>query len=421
MRIRRFTFFMLAALSIFILAACTKGLDQNKEASSSDGSAKENGIMSDDESAKDEDGDGIPDDMDLSEEAINHDKDGQVIIGISMPAQHLERWNRDGKYLQNAFEKAGYTTKVAWADNKIDTQQKDIHNLINSGVDILLIAAVDGTALHDVLDEANAVDIPVIAYDRIIESKNVEYYVSFDNYGVGKLQGEFIRDALDLDHAGNKTYNMEIVSGYSADKNADGYYYGAHDLLEPYIKNGTLIIASGEESYAQTETFQWSTEYANERMCSLLSSFYSSGRELNAVLCANDSAAIGVADAIETDYRKDNPVILTGQDGDEENLKNIMDGKQSMTVYKCLPHETEVMFQVTMAFLNNEPIDESLIKKAGWDFEVSYSDKAYSNGTDYMKSFILTPVAVTKDNMKEELIDTGYYTIGKDGYPKATE
>ena len=351
----------------------------------------------------------------LSDAAKNHADDGEEIIGISMPAEHLPRWNQDGNYLKKNFEDAGYTVDIKWADNKIDTQRQDIHDLVNDGVDILLIAAVKGTELNDVLAEAKAAEIPVIAYDRIIDSDSVEYYVSFDNDMVGQLEGEHIRDMLDLENAGDKTYNMEIVSGDSNDKNADGYYNGAMGVLQPYLASGTLQVPSGETGYHETETFQWSTEKANERMTNILTSYYADGTQLDAVLCANDTAAIGVADAIRDSYSGDNQVLLTGQDGDVDNLKNIMDGRQTMTVYKCLPHETQAMYDVTVAFMNGEEIGPDLIQTAGWDFDVVYADDRYSNGTDYMKSFLLTPLTITKDNLIEELVDTGFYTMNDDG------
>lgn len=371
-------------------------------------------------SAKDDNGDKKAELVnDLSDKAKNHADDGEDIIGISMPATNLERWNRDGEYLKQNFEDAGYTVNLQFADNTIDSQIEDVDKMIDDGIDILVIATVNYTRLEDVLAKAEAAKIPIIAYDRIINSEAVGYYVSFDNYMVGALEGEYIRDTLDLDHAGTKTYNMEIVSGYSADKNADGYYHGAMDILQPYIDKGTLIVPSGETGYAETETFQWKTEYAKERMLGILSNYYEDGTVLDAVLCANDSAAVGVAQAIEEAYKGDNIVLLTGQDGDEENLKNIMNDKQSMTVYKCLPNETKAMMDVTIAFMQGKNIDESLIEEAGWDFDVVYADDRYSNGTKDMQSFLLTPISITKDNIQSELIDKGYYYIGDDGYPKA--
>lgn len=393
---------MMAAVLTVSAAGCTGG------------SATEGGTESADTESE-ESSEASSSDIELSEAALNHATDDEEIVGISMPAEHLPRWNQDGNYLKDQFEAAGYKVDIRWADNKIDTQQQDIHELVNNGVDILLIAAVKGTELTEVLEEAKAAQVPVIAYDRIIESDSVEYYVSFDNDMVGQLEGEYIRDNLDLDNDDDKVYHMEIVSGDSNAKNADGYYYGAMNILQPYIDSGKIEVASGETGYQETETFQWSTDLANERMTNIITSYYSDGTPLDAVLCANDTAAIGVADAIRDSYHGDNKVILTGQDGDVDNLKNIMDGWQSMTVYKCLPHETQAMYDVTVAFMNGEEIDENLIQKAGWDFDVVFADDRYSNGTDYMKSFLLTPMTITKDNLVEELVDKGYYTMNEDG------
>ena len=120
-------------------------------------------------------------------------------IGISMPTKSLERWNRDGSYLEKEFEKAGYNVSLTYSDNKIDQQVKDIEGLIADKVDLLVVAAIDGESLAQVLSEAKNQNIPVIAYDRLIMNTDaISYYVSFDNYTVGKLQGEFVADKLDL-------------------------------------------------------------------------------------------------------------------------------------------------------------------------------------------------------------------------------
>ena len=161
-------------------------------------------------------------------------------IGISMPTQSLERWNRDGSYLDEQFKKAGYATEVTYSDNDSGRQVSDIQNMIADKVDLLVIAAIDGEALNTVVDEAADANIPVIAYDRLIKNDNDTYYVSFDNYTVGTLQGKFIVDTLDLDNAGDKTYNMEITAGDPADNNATFFYKGAMDVLQPYLDKGTL-------------------------------------------------------------------------------------------------------------------------------------------------------------------------------------
>ena len=144
-------------------------------------------------------------------------------VGISMPTQSLERWNRDGSYLQEQFEAAGYEVELTYSDNETDRQVNDIQNLISDGVNLLVVAAIDGEALNTVMDEAAEAGIPVISYDRLIKSDAVSYYISFDNYTVGTLQGQYVVDSLDLDNAGDNTYNIEFTAGDPADNNA-GYF-----------------------------------------------------------------------------------------------------------------------------------------------------------------------------------------------------
>ena len=130
-------------------------------------------------------------------------------IGISMPTKSLERWNRDGSYLEKEFTKAGYEVSLTYSDNKIDQQVKDIEGLIADKVNLLVVAAIDGESLAQVLAEAKSQNIPVIAYDRLIMNTDaISYYVSFDNYTVGKLQGEFVAEKLGLANAGDKKYNI---------------------------------------------------------------------------------------------------------------------------------------------------------------------------------------------------------------------
>mgnify|MGYP002526980133 CR=1 FL=1 len=156
-------------------------------------------------------------------------------IGISMPTQSLERWNRDGSYLQKQFEDTGYEVELTYSDNETDRQVNDIQNLISDGVNLLVVAAIDGEALNTVMDEAADAGIPVISYDRLIKSDAVSYYISFDNYTVGTLQGQYVVDTLDLDNAGDKTYNIEFTAGDPADNNAGYFFNGAFDVLKPYI------------------------------------------------------------------------------------------------------------------------------------------------------------------------------------------
>lgn len=337
-------------------------------------------------------------------------------IGISMPTQSLERWNRDGEYLDQQFKDAGYDTTLTYSDNESGKQVNDIQNMLADGVDLLIVAAIDGESLNTAMDEAAAANVPVISYDRLILNDAVSYYVSFDNYTVGKLQGEYIVDTLDLDNAGDKTYNLEITAGDPADNNATYFYNGAMDVLNPYIESGVLVVPSGQTDFDTVATAQWDTNTALNRAQNVLSSYYADGKQVDVWLCSNDSTALGVAQAITSDYKGTNTVLITGQDGDEANLKNIVDGIQSMTVYKNVSNEAIVTLELAKAMLNGDTIDGSLIDKFGVD--CSYDTDSYetSEGTK-CPSFLLVPDVITKDNL-DELVDTGLYT--KDGdYLKA--
>ena len=348
---------------------------------------------------------------------------GDQTVGIAMPTQSLERWNRDGSYLKEQFESKGYAVELTYSDNKIDQQVKDIEGLIADDVDLLVIAAVDGESLSQVLADAKDANIPVIAYDRLIMNTDaISYYVSFDNYTVGKLQGEFVAKQLDLDNAGDKTYNIEFTAGDPADNNAGFFFNGAYDALKKYIDAGTLVVPSGQTTFEKVATQQWDTKNALNRMQNILGSYYSDGKtKLDVALCSNDSTALGVTQAIESDYWGDvKDVIITGQDGDVANLANIVDGKQTMTVYKAVANEAVATLDLGVALLNGETPDAGLIDASGWSFDCAYDTESYDNNVAKIPSYLLVPTVVTKDNLEKELVDTGYYTLDANGYPQAT-
>ena len=336
-------------------------------------------------------------------------------VGISMPTQSLERWNRDGEYLKEQFEAAGYETILTYSDNKNDQQVNDISNMLSDNVDLLIIAAIDGDGLNTVMNEAAEAGVPVISYDRLIGNDAVSYYVSFDNYTVGTLQGKFVEAALDLANAGEKTYNMEFTAGDPADNNAGYFFNGAFDVLKPYIEAGTVKVVSGQTEFQQVATAQWNTDTALSRAQNILASFYADGTVLDAWLCSNDSTAAGVAQAIESDYAGENTVVVTGQDGDIANLKNIVDGKQTMTVYKNVANEAIVTLEVAKAILEGAPVDESLIANFG-GIDCAYDTTSYfTSEGHFTPSFLLVPTVVTADNL-DYLVGTGLYAMGDDGY-----
>ena len=332
---------------------------------------------------------------------------GAKTVGIAMPTKSLERWNRDGEYLKAQFEAAGYNAELKYSDNDTNQQNNDIQAMIADGVDLLLIAAIDGNTLTQTLADAKDAGIPVIAYDRLIMNTDaVSYYVSFDNYTVGVLQGQYVRDALDLDNV-DGPFNIEFTAGDPADNNAGYFFSGAFDTLQPYIEAGKLVIPSGKTTFEQVATPAWSTDTALENMQNTLASYYSGGEVLDVALCSNDSTALGVAQAIQSDYAGSNSPIITGQDGDIANLRNIVDGVQTMTVYKNVSDEAGVTLDVATAILEGGTPDESLLSSL--TVEAAFDTESYNNGAGIVPSFLLVPYVITKDNL-QLLVDTGLYT-----------
>ena len=340
-------------------------------------------------------------------------------VGIAMPTNSLERWNRDGAYLDEQFKAAGYNTILKYSDNNTDQQNNDIQNMIADGVDLLLITAVDGDTLSQTLAEAKEKGIPVVAYDRLImNTDSVSVYVSFDNYTVGKLQGQFVESTLDLANA-EGPFNIEFTAGDPADNNAGYFFNGAFDVLKGYIEEGKLNVVSGQTAFEQVATAQWSTDTALERFQNILASYYADGTQLDVALCSNDSTALGVAQAITSDYAGSNTPIVTGQDGDIANLRNIVDGIQTMTVYKNVADEAAVTLDVAKAILAGDPIDDSLL--ANLSAEAAFDTESYDNGTGIIPSYLLVPWTVTGEDL-QKLVDTGLYKWDADNkYLEAAE
>ena len=412
------------AMAASLLAGCGAASDTSDSGSSSnDTEAAVVEEEKDEEVAEDTEAETTEAEKAEAEEDSSSDDSasaGGKKVGIAMPTKSLERWNRDGSYLEEQFKGKGYEVSLTYSDNKIDQQVKDIEGLIADKVDLLVIAAIDGESLSQVLADAKEENIPVISYDRLIMNTDaVSYYVSFDNYTVGKLQGEFVKEQLDLDNAAGP-FNIEFTAGDPADNNAGFFFNGAYDVLKPYIDEGKLVVPSGQTSFDQVATKSWDTATAMTRFQNILGSNYSDGTQLDVALCSNDSTALGVTQAISTDYAGTNSVIVTGQDGDEANLANLVDGKQTMTVYKAVANEAVATLDIGIALLNGETPDAGLIDKAGWSFECAYDTSSYDNGTGIIPSYLLVPTVVTKDNIQKELVDTGYYTMDDDGYPHPT-
>ena len=318
------------------------------------------------------------------------------LVGISMPTAELRRWKQDGEDMKRQLEQIGCEVDLGFAGNDPSIQISQLENMIARGAKVLIIAAIDDDALGTVLEQAAEAGCAVIAYDRPMGSDAVSCYATFDNFSAWATQGQFIVDQLDLAHAGDNVYNIEFVGGSPDDGGSCVPYDGAMSALWKYIDSGTLNVVSGQIAFENIATEGWSAEKAQERFENLLSTYYDD-KPLHAVLAFNDSTAQGVAAALETTYKNDVYPIITGMDCDIRSVRNILEGKQAMSVFKDTRKLTAKTVEITDAFL--EGVDPPT------NAEFTTVDGAHTYPAYYCDSTVCT-----RDNILELLIDYGYYT-----------
>lgn len=320
---------------------------------------------------------------------------GSGKIGVAMPTKDLQRWNQDGENMKKQLEAAGYEVDLQFASNDIATQVSQIENMISGGCDALVIGSIDGNSLGTALKTAEEEKIPVISYDRLImNSTAISYYATFDNNLVGQKQGEYIVEALDLENAAGP-FNMEIFTGDPGDNNVNFFYGGAMDVLQPYIDSGKLVVQSKQVKKEEVATADWSAEKAQARMDAIIASNYAD-KDLDVVLCSNDSTALGVENSLAANYTGKYPIV-TGQDCDKPNVKNLIAGKQAMSVFKDTRKLAEQTVKMVDAIMSGDTAETN-------------DNESYDNGTGIIPSYLCEPTVVTTDNYKEMLLDSGYYT-----------
>ena len=317
-------------------------------------------------------------------------------VGVSMPTKDLQRWNQDGANMESELKAAGYEVDLQYAANDVQQQLSQVENMIAGGCDVVVIAAIEGSSLGEALDMAKASGVPVIAYDRLLmNSDAVSYYATFDNYKVGTVQGTYVKDTLDLDNAAGP-FNIEFTAGDPGDNNAGYFFNGAYDVLKPYIESGKLNVVSGQKSFDEVATPTWATDKAQSRAENILSSYYADGTNVDVWLCSNDSTALGVENALAANYNGTYPII-TGQDCDIVNTKNMIEGKQSMSVFKDTRTLASQVVKMTGQILSGTTVDVN-------------DTSTYNNGVITVPSFLCEPVFADANNYKTILIDSGYYT-----------
>jgi putative multiple sugar transport system substrate-binding protein len=338
------------------------------------------------------------------------EKPEDLTIGVAMPTQTSERWIADGNNVKSQLEDEGYQVDLQYAGDDIPTQSQQVDQMITQGADVLIIAAIDGTALSSQLQAAADAGIPVISYDRLIrDSENVDFYVSFDNFEVGVAQGNALLTGLGLKtedgSEGDATgpFNIELFAGSLDDNNAHFFFDGAMSVLQPLIDDGTLVVKSGQTSIEQAATLRWQQETAQKRMEDLLTSNYNDGTRVDGVLSPYDGLSRGIITALQNagygpTIDSPNPMpIVTGQDAEIASVKLINDGVQSSTIFKDTRLLAEQAVVAAKAFLEGEEPEAN-------------DTETYDNGVKVVPSYLLPVETVFKDDIQSVLVDTGYWT-----------
>ncbi|MGN1281340.1 MAG: sugar-binding protein [Succinivibrio sp.] len=308
-------------------------------------------------------------------------------VGLAFPTQDDQRWYSEGKMLNDKLISAGFNTEVFYGgDLDVELQKKQITRLINSGVNLLIIAAIDDTSLVDVLQPAIDNKIPVISYDRLIKNTDAPtYYASVDNEMIGEMQGKYIVDQLRPGNGNVKT--IEIFAGSMDDNNAKVFYQGAMRKLGGFIDLGYIVVKSGQQSFEQTSTEGWSGELANKRMNDLIEKvgYSPNGEKLDAILSPNDGIADGIIFCLKKNgYTAENMPKITGCDSTPTAITHINNGEQGMTIYKSTELCNTVVDMVTDISKGN-PVDVN-------------DDFSYDNGFKIMDSVLCDPELIDYSN-----------------------
>ncbi len=327
---------------------------------------------------------------------------GKGLVGVSMPTKSSARWIDDGNNMVKYLKDAGYTADLQYAEDDIPNQLAQIENLVTKGAKVLVIAAIDGTTLSDVLQKAADKGVKVISYDRLItKTKNVDYYATFNNFEVGVLQASTLVDGLKLKD-GKGPFNIELFGGSPDDTNAFYFYDGAMSVLKPYIDSGKLVVRSKQMGMDKVGTLRWDGAVAQARMDNLLSAYY--GKEkVHAVLSPYDGLSIGILSSLRgVGYGTAAQPwpFVSGQDAEVPSVKSIIKGEQYSTIFK----DTRELAKVTVKMVD--------AVMTGSKPEIN-DTKTYNNLVKIVPSYLLKPVAVDKTNYKKILVDSGYIAEDK--------
>ena len=310
-------------------------------------------------------------------------------IGVALPQKTSENWVLAERLFNDGLREAGFKPDVQFANGGVSEQQNQISAMVTKGAKVIIVGAIDGAQLGTQLKQAKDAGATIIAYDRLLlNTENVDYYVAYDNFKVGELQGKALLEGMQKKKP-QGPYNIELFAGSPDDANAKVFFDGAMSVLQPKIDDGTLKVLSGQTSFGQAVTQGWKAENAQRRADTLLTGSYGSA-SLDGVLSPNDTLARAVLTAVKG-AGKPLPVI-TGQDSEVESVKSIMAGEQYSTINK----DTRKLVEHAIVMVKDI--------QAGKTPEIN-DDKSYNNTVKTVPAYLLEPVIVTQENVKTAYVD----------------
>jgi len=315
-------------------------------------------------------------------------KTGPIRIGFAMDSGLQERWQRDRAFFVQRAKELGAKVLVQSADSSDAVQVRQAENLLTQGVDVLVVVPHNGEIAASIVDSAKRQQIPVLAYDRIIRSSDLDFYVSFDNVKVGELEAQYL-----LDRAAKGNYIL--IGGATTDNNAQLVRQGQMKVLKPAIDRGDIRIVAD----------QWAKDWLpSEALRHTENALTQSRNDVVAVVASNDTTAGGVVQALE-EQKLAGRVLVSGQDADVAACQRIIAGTQSMTVYKPIRPLATRAAEIAVALARHSPVE---------------SNAKVNNGFKDVPSLLLVPITVDKRNLEQTVIKDGFVTI-EDAYRNAPE
>ena len=301
-----------------------------------------------------------------------------LTIGMSIDDLRLERWQKDRDIFVKKAENLGAKVFVQSANGDASAQISQIENMINRNVDVLVIIPFNGEVLGNVIAEAKKEGIKVLAYDRLINNADIDFYVSFDHEKVGELQAKSVVEA-------KPEGNYFLMGGSPVDNNAKLFRKGQMKVLQPLIDSGKSKVVGD----------QWVDSWLAEKALQIMENALTANKNnIDAVVASNDATAGGAIQALSAQGLS-GKVAISGQDADLAAIKRIVDGTQTMTVYKPITKLADKAAEIAVTLGKNEK---------------PTPNAELNNGLKNVPSYLLDPIAVNKDNIDDTIIKDGFHT-----------